>query len=148
MNGILLKKIVIWLIITVFFVSAIAYGLFSSRFLIEGPLIEILSPKNGAVLETGFVTIQGIIKNSQEFSINGRTIFISTDGSFQEKFMLYPNQNYFFFTATDKFGRSQTQKFELIWQNHPIPSSPDNRPLEQTANHDTANIENVTDIKP
>ncbi len=117
MNGFLLKKILIWSVIVFFFLAAISYGIFSARFLIEGPTILIEYPNDAAILEQNFVEISGQIKNSKELTINGRVVLIDTEGNWREKFLLYPNLNTFTFTATDKFRRSKTKNFNLIYSS-------------------------------
>lgn len=91
-----------------------AYGLFQSRTLLEGPQIAINYPHDGATLRDSMVHVKGSTENISAISVNGRTIHVTENGVFQEPIVLSQGYNVVTIRATDRFGRSTTDRLELV----------------------------------
>ncbi|HEC93756.1 MAG TPA: hypothetical protein ENI56_00040 [Candidatus Kaiserbacteria bacterium] len=102
---------------TVFFiviVSAIAYGFWEGRTLMEGPGLSLISPAQGAVTGNGFVTVSGNVARINALSVNGLAILPNEDGSFKRVFVFARGEDILQVTVTDRFGRSVTKTRDII----------------------------------
>lgn len=110
------KMIIKTLIISIFVLSIMGYGLFQAKKIIEGPEISVASPLNGGTVSSSAVDIEGVAKNIASISLNDRPIFIDESGNFKEKLMLYPGYNIITIKAHDKFGSAIEKKVELVYK--------------------------------
>lgn len=104
-----IEKIVILSIVILF----IFYGIFESFKLITGPRVTIVTPENGATLETNSVSIEGTAKNVSFISLNDRKIFVDDNGNFKEKLLLPYGYTIIKISAEDRFGEKIEKKIEL-----------------------------------
>lgn len=98
------------------------YALFTSRFLIEGPIITIDSPKNGSTMTSPLVEIRGSAQNITFITLDDRQIFIDANGDFDEKLLLQPGYSIIKVYAKDRFGRSATKTLGLVYLPSAVPS--------------------------
>lgn len=102
---------------TLFFivvVSAIAYGFWEGRALIEGPRLSLISPAQGTVSGNGFVTVSGHVARVNALSVNGLAVLPNEDGSFKRVFVFARGEDILQVTVTDRFGRSVTKTRNII----------------------------------
>lgn len=90
------------------------YSAFQSYKIIEGPIIDIYTPQNGATYNQTLIEITGRAKNVAYINLNDRQMFTDKDGYFSEKFLLSPGYNIIKLDAKDKFGKSTEKKLEII----------------------------------
>lgn len=100
-----------------FFVFAI-YLFHQGQNLIEGPVLSVRSPIDGATFTLPLVEVSGTSKNISSIRLNDRPIFIDEEGFFREKLLLSPGYNIIKFTASDRFGRVKETFLELILRDH------------------------------
>ncbi len=110
------KMILKTLIISIFVMGVLGYGLFQAKKIIMGPEISIAYPQNGGTVSTSSVDISGIAKNIASISLDDRPIYIDESGNFKEKLMLYPGYNVITLKAHDKFGSAIEKKVELVYK--------------------------------
>lgn len=110
------KRILKIISIAIIILIIIAYALFESHSLIEGPEIIIFEPKSGSLITTSSTNIIGQAFRIQEIRLNGRPILIDQDGNFNETILLAPGYNSSLFFAKDKFDRTIEYKLELVYQ--------------------------------
>lgn len=110
------KLIIKTLVICVFVLLIIGYGVFQAQKIIKGPQIAVRFPVNGQTVTQSDVDIAGIAKNISAITLNDRTIYIDESGNFSEKLMLYPGYNIIKLKAEDKFGSMVEKKIELVYQ--------------------------------
>lgn len=108
----------------VLFAAIIGYGIFTSRYLIEGPIVTIDSPQNGATETSPLVEIDGTAQNITYISLDDRQIFIDENGRFSEKLLLQPGYSIIKVYAKDRFGRSTTKTLGLVYLSSKVPSVP------------------------
>jgi len=106
----------------------VAYGLFQSRTLLEGPNVAIEYPADGATVHESMVQIKGSTENISSITLNGRSIHVRQNGVFREPVVLSQGYNIVTVTATDRFGRTNTNRLELVHE----PLSEDDKGLSQT----------------
>lgn len=102
--------------ISLFTLTIFSYAFFQARNIILGPVIEIISPKNGETLEKSMIDIAGRTKNISYISMNDNQIFVDGDGIFREKLLLSYGYNIITINARDRFNREITKTLELMYK--------------------------------
>lgn len=103
-------------IIAVLLLFVLGYTFYEVQRVAFGPKINILSPKNGAMVSTSTLEIQGIAKNINDISLNDRKIFIDEKGNFKEEVVLSYGYNAFVLRASDKFGSKIEKIIEVVYK--------------------------------
>jgi len=106
-------KIVSFSLILLFIIG---YSLFEFRWVIQGPIIEVESPKNGESFESSLIEVRGKIKNVAFLSLNDYQITVDTAGVFKEKLLLSPGYNIVKLETKDRFGRAEVLFFEVLYK--------------------------------
>lgn len=96
--------------------TIIGYALYQGRALIEGPVITITTPKNGTTTDESLTLIAGTAKHAKDLRLDGRPIFIDTEGRFAEKLLLLYGYNIIQLTATDVRGKTTTTTLEVVYR--------------------------------
>ncbi|MEK7179918.1 MAG: hypothetical protein AAB706_00415 [Patescibacteria group bacterium] len=104
--------------VTVGSLIILLYIFYQGKNIIEGPIISIQSPINGATLTSSLIEVRGISDNIAQISLNDRPIFIDEKGFFRERILLSPGYNIIKLRGEDKFGRSKEQFLELIYRDY------------------------------
>lgn len=110
------KMILKTLIISVFVLAIVSYGLFQAKKILTGPEISVALPHNGQTVSESAVEISGVAKNIAAISLDDRPIYIDESGNFKEKLMLYPGYNIITLKAHDKFGSIVEKKVDLVYK--------------------------------
>jgi len=105
-------KIASFSIILLFIVG---YSLFEFRWIIQGPIISVESPRNGDIFENNLIEVRGKIKNVAYLSLNDFQINVETSGAFREKLLLSPGLNIMKLETKDRFGRTKSQFLEVLY---------------------------------
>lgn len=104
---------------TLFFIviiSAIVYGVWEARALIDGPSLSLSSPAQGAISGNGFITVSGDVARVNALAINGLTVLPNANGHFTKIFVFPRGEDILQVTVTDQFGRSVTKTRDIISQ--------------------------------
>lgn len=112
-----------------------AYGLFQARTLLEGPQVAIQYPTDGSTVQQSLVELEGSTENITSIEVNDRTIHVNRKGQFTEPVVLSQGYNVITIEATDRFGRSTTDRLEVVHK----PLGQDDTELTQTPDLPTAN---------
>lgn len=94
----------------------LSYTYFQTRNLIDGPIISITAPTNGATLSESLIAIEGEAHNITHISINDRQIFVNEMGNFREQLLLPYGYTIITIKARDKFGRLEHKTLELVYK--------------------------------
>jgi hypothetical protein len=98
-------------ILTVIVLLIVAgYGLREALPLIMGPSLSITEPKNSEIFYNSFINISGTAVHTQSVSLNGGPLLIDQNGHFQTTLTLPHGGAILTLTATDRFGRSTTER--------------------------------------
>ncbi len=92
----------------------LGYALYEGRFIINGPELVILSPKNHLIVANSLLEIHGYVKNLSSLTIDGRQIMIRPDGFFDDKLLLLDGYNTIEAKVKNKFGQ-EAEKILEIW---------------------------------
>ncbi len=96
----------------------VGYTLFQAQKIIQGPVIEIYSPKDGTTFNQSLIQIEGRAKNIAYLNLNDKPIFTDKNGYFSEKLLLLPGYNIIKLDARDKFKKYTEKKLELILKEY------------------------------
>jgi hypothetical protein len=88
----------------------LGYGLREALPLITGPRLSITEPKNSEIFYNSFITISGTAVHTQSVSLDGGPLLIDQKGHFQTTLTLPHGGAILTLTATDRFGRSTTER--------------------------------------
>lgn len=99
-----------------FFIVLVLYSLFQARFLILGPRISIISPRDGASVQT-VVEVKGQAFNAAWLSLDDRQIFTDENGYFNEKLIVPAGLGIITVRAKDRFGREREKVITVINRN-------------------------------
>ena len=94
----------------------VGYTLYEIQKVVFGPQIEVISPKNGALVSDSFTEVTGVAKNIKEISLNDRKIYTDEQGNFKEELLLAYGYNAIVLKACDKFGRKTEKVIEVIYK--------------------------------
>ncbi len=97
-------------------VLIVAYGVFSARSILIGPIIDVYSPSLESATTDSVLVIQGVAKNVTFLSLNDRAIFIDTEGNFKEKLLLAPGFNIIKLYGRDRFKQETTQEIKVYYK--------------------------------
>lgn len=92
----------------------VAYAIWRSFNYARGPYIDIFEPIDGASLSADTITLKGKALRVISLNLNGRTIFVDQEGNWSETMAVFPGQNSFVITASDRFGRSISKRLEIV----------------------------------
>ena len=94
--------------LSIAFVSAIAYGFYLAHGLFSPPNVVISTPDAYMKSYSSHVTLQGKAEHAKEVSINGDTIILSKDGTFIESFNLPDGITILRIDAKSRLGKTTT----------------------------------------
>ena len=81
----------------------VAYALFQARHVLLGPQIT-LEDELPAMVATSTVMVRGTAENIVSISLNGRPIFTTDEGAFEEVVILPPGYTIVTIEAVDRYG--------------------------------------------
>jgi len=77
------------------------------------PRLVILSPTNGATVETNEVVVQGKTDKGARVSINNQSIFVGSDGDFSDKITLQVGFNTMTVVAINRFDKEKSETISI-----------------------------------
>jgi hypothetical protein len=123
------------------------YGLFQARNLIQGPIVVVTQPQNGATLPDEMLTVEGYARNIAYIKLNDRQIFVDDRGFFSEKLIAPSGYSIMKIWAEDKFGKTEEQFIHLFLASSSLPTLPITEPLEEKTPEEGESEENATNTK-
>jgi hypothetical protein len=100
-------------------VLVVGYSIFQAQKIIRGPIINVLSPLNGATYITPLLEIKGATRNVSSITLNDRILYIDRSGNFIDALLLIPGYNIIKLEAKDKFGAKTKKIIEIIYKETP-----------------------------
>ncbi len=97
-------------VIGVLLIALIGYGALKAWPLLSGPSLSIVTPISYTTFPDGFVSISGVARHTESLFLNGGILFIDPEGRFSTSLLLPSGGAILSFTATDRFGRSVTER--------------------------------------
>lgn len=94
----------------------VCYCLYQARFLILGPQVSVQTPKDGVVVDSALIDVNGKAKNAAWLSLNGRQIFTDEEGLWSERLIVSTGLSIISVAARDRFGREVEKQIRIIRQ--------------------------------
>ena len=88
----------------------VGYGFIKAAPLIAGPSLSIDTPTSYTSYPDGFVGVEGVARHSEAVFLNGGPLYIDPEGRFSTTLLLPTGGAILSVTATDRFGRSTTER--------------------------------------
>lgn len=123
---------------TLLLIVILGYTLFAARHVLTGPQVRFGDVENPLTVHTQVIELSGQASNTQGLTINNRKVLMDQSGAFSERVLLSVGLNTFSFTAIDRFGRSKTSVFEVVYE-------PQTKDVLQLRNNDTNIINDAYD---
>ncbi len=105
------------IILTLFFILAIAYAIYEAQGILYGPVIDI--PSGTVTVHEAFTSIRGHAERISELRLDGKSINVTESGEFDEPYLLAAGSNRILLEARDAHGRTVTKTLDIIY----IPAS-------------------------
>ena len=90
-------------------IGILGYAAFELRSVVSGPSIEITYPKNGEMVSTSLIHIEGKVSHINELTMD-------ESGVFKETLLLSSGLNVILIVGKDQFGRSTRTELTLIYK--------------------------------
>ena len=98
----------------VFFI--IGYAFTRTKTLVQGPSIEIFSPKMGEVVHHELIEVDGKVTNVSTVRLDGREIHTNEKGEFGEKLLVPRGYSILQVEAQDRFKRTERKTLPIIYK--------------------------------
>jgi hypothetical protein len=100
-------------LLIVFFIAIIIYGLYEAQGLLFGP--RILVATETTVVHDPYVKIEGQALRIASLSMNGKDIPVTETGNFSEPFLLASGDNHVILDAKDTYGRTTSSDVDIVY---------------------------------
>lgn len=111
-------------LIVILLVGAFAYLYREFKSFAAEPLLVVLAPENGMVVEGDSTMISGKTDKGARVTINGQVAFVSDDGSFGEKLVLQPGINTITLRTENRFQKEKIATLSVEARYTPVTTSP------------------------
>lgn len=101
------------IILVLFFVLLVGYGIFEARGLLYGPRIDV--PRDTITVHEQLTLVSGRAERIVELKLNGKPIPVTENGSFEEPFLLAEGRNYLILEARDARGRATRKTLDIVY---------------------------------
>ncbi len=91
------------------------YSFFRLKDYIDGPIVDISTPKNGQTFTSPLIGVSGSSKNLSFLNLDGRKIYTDKDGIWTEKLLLQDGVNIIEVRGVDRFGRKNVQVLRVVY---------------------------------
>ena len=91
----------------------VGYAFDRSKNLLEGPVIELITPVAGQTVTDSVIPVAGTARNIAKLTLNGRAISVNEKGEFLEPLIVSPGYTVMTITAEDKFGKRRELELPL-----------------------------------
>lgn len=84
------------------------------------PLLVVLTPENGAVVDASEIVVSGKTDKGAELTINGQGVYVGDDGSFSDKLVLQPGVNAITLRTMNRFQKEKTALLSVEARYTPV----------------------------
>lgn len=108
----ILRRVSIILVLLVF----CAYVYVQAREYIHGPSVSIHTPYDGQQVDSRSIIFNGVAKNSANITLNGRKIYVTPSGVFNEQLLLSYGYNILTLRVEGRYGKTVQKQIEVTYQ--------------------------------
>lgn len=101
------------IILALFFLLAAGYAAYEARGLLIGPKIHVAETSFSS--KEAFISVKGETERITELRLNGTTISVTENGSFDEPYLLAAGSNRIILEAKDARGRTAIKTLDIIY---------------------------------
>jgi hypothetical protein len=98
----------------VIFVAVAGYVAFEARGIVAGPSLIVIQPTPGTTLTKPVTRLTGNVERISKITLNGRQIFVSEEGVFDEPLILAPGYNEILVEAWDRFDKKTSVMLPVV----------------------------------
>jgi len=106
------------IVLTIFFILILVYGVYEAQGLLFGPKIEIST--ESTVVHDPYVKIDGKAARISSLSMNGKAVPVTESGEFSVPFLLARGNNRISLEAKDTYGRTTSSYVEIMYIPDPL----------------------------
>ena len=103
---------------SILFFAILGYSYYKTKDIISGVRLITHGIEDGETTTDPFIELFGEAKRSVYINVNGREIFIDSDGQFSDQLILLPGYNIITIQALDKFGKEVRKVFSLVYKGN------------------------------
>jgi len=103
-------------VLAMVFALVVVHGIYPY---IHGPSIAISGISNGITVTNPAITISGTALYTKELSVSGRSLPLSTSGTFDETILLHPGYNVISVVGSDRFGKTSSRDYAVVLKDSP-----------------------------
>lgn len=111
-------------LIVILLVGAFAYLYQEFKSFAAEPLLVVLAPENGTVVESDSAMVSGKTDKGARVTINGQVAFVGDDGSFGEKLVLQPGINTITLRTENRFQKEKIVTLSVDARYTPVTTAP------------------------
>jgi cytoskeletal protein RodZ len=101
------------MLIGIIFLIVFTFIAYQFRFIFLNPPLNIISPKNAAVITGSRVVVLGKTDPEAVVVVNNNPVAVDQSGIFKKNLNLFPGNNQIVVSSTNKFGRQSTSSIKV-----------------------------------
>lgn len=106
-------KMISWTVFGAFVVGVVVYASLQLKSFTTEPLLTLTSPATESVTDQNAVTVAGTTERGTQLTINDESVFVKTDGSFEEQVVLQAGLNTIIVKAVNRFDREKSETVQI-----------------------------------
>lgn len=95
-------------------VVVVGYVAFEARGIVAGPSLIVTQPTAGTTISEPVVRLTGVTERISKITLDGRQIFVSEEGVFDETLILAPGYNEIVVEAWDRFDKKTSVMLPVV----------------------------------
>ena len=101
------------IILVLFFVLLVCYGIYEAQGILYGPVIDV--PSEAMTVSDPYTLIKGKAERITELRLNGKQISVTEKGEFEEPYLLAEGSNHLILDARDARGRTTRKIITIVY---------------------------------
>ena len=90
------------------------YAAFEARGIVAGPSLAVAQPIPGTTIAEPVIRLTGTAERISKITLDGRQIFVSEEGAFDEPVILAPGYNEILLEAWDRFDKKTSVMLPMV----------------------------------
>ncbi len=111
---IITPKTIAFALMAFFIIFILGYLFYQIHSINRPPLIDVAQPKDGQIIQSSSVVVQGKTDPGVNLSINGQSVAVDTAGNFKQLISLSPGRQELDFSAQSNFGKTNKKQMFVI----------------------------------
>ncbi len=95
-------------------ITVAGYAAFEARGIVAGPSLTVTQPTPGTTITEPAIRLIGTAERISKITLDGRQIFVSEEGAFDEPVILAPGYNEILVEAWDRFDKKTSVMLPVV----------------------------------